>query len=139
MRKLVLFAGLVAMLSCVAWAADEAKKLDSAAAVLQSMLSSHRIPSSFVDQAKCIAVIPKLTKAGLIVGGKHGDGARELSDRFRLERSRSHHYVRRKCGFAGGCRTSGYSSAHESGGREPTQERALGPRSVGVCRRPKRR
>jgi SH3 domain-containing YSC84-like protein 1 len=75
MRKLVLFATLVAMLSCVAWAADEAKRLDSAAQVLQSMVSSHQIPSSLLDQAKCIAVIPKLTKAGLIVGGKHGDGA----------------------------------------------------------------
>jgi SH3 domain-containing YSC84-like protein 1 len=75
MRKLVLFAALVAVLSCVAWAADEAKKLDSAAQVLQSMVSSHQIPSSLLDQAKCIAVIPKLTKAGLIVGGKHGEGA----------------------------------------------------------------
>jgi SH3 domain-containing YSC84-like protein 1 len=75
MRKLVLFATLIAMFSCLAWAADEAKELDSAAQVLQSMVSSHQIPSSLLDQAKCIAVVPKLTKAGFIVGGKHGDGA----------------------------------------------------------------
>lgn len=75
MKRLVLFATLAAMFSCLAWAADEAKELDSAAQVLQSMVSSHQIPSSLLDQAKCIAVIPKLTKAGLIVGGKHGNGA----------------------------------------------------------------
>jgi SH3 domain-containing YSC84-like protein 1 len=75
MRRLVLFAALVAMFSCLAWAADEAKELDSAAQVLQNMVSSHQIPSSLLDQSKCIAVIPKLTQAGLIVGGKHGNGA----------------------------------------------------------------
>jgi SH3 domain-containing YSC84-like protein 1 len=75
MRRLVFFAALAAMFSCLAWAADEAKELDSAAQVLQSMVSSHQIPSSLLDQSKCIAVIPKLTQAGLIVGGKHGNGA----------------------------------------------------------------
>jgi len=74
MRKLLLFATAIAMFSCLVWAADEAKELDSAAEVLQSMASSHQIPSSLLDQAKCIAVIPKLTKAGFIVGGRHGDG-----------------------------------------------------------------
>jgi lipid-binding SYLF domain-containing protein len=42
--------------------------------VLQNMKSSNQIPSSLLKQAKCIAVIPKLTKAGFIVGGKHGSG-----------------------------------------------------------------
>lgn len=75
MRRLVLFAAVVAMFGCLAWAADEAKQLDAAGQVLQNMVSSHQIPSSLLDQAKCIAVIPKLTKAGFIVGGKHGTGA----------------------------------------------------------------
>jgi SH3 domain-containing YSC84-like protein 1 len=75
MRRLVCFAALAAMFSCLAWAADEAKELDSAAQVLQNMVSSHQIPSSLLDQSKCIAVVPKLTQAGLIVGGKHGNGA----------------------------------------------------------------
>jgi SH3 domain-containing YSC84-like protein 1 len=74
MRRLVLFVALVAMFSCLAWAGDETKVLDSAAQVLQSMVSSHQIPSPLLDQAKCIAVIPKLTQAGLLVGGKHGNG-----------------------------------------------------------------
>jgi lipid-binding SYLF domain-containing protein len=38
------------------------------------MASSNQIPSSLLKHAKCIAVIPKLTKAGFIVGGKHGSG-----------------------------------------------------------------
>jgi SH3 domain-containing YSC84-like protein 1 len=75
MRRLVLFGVWVAMFSCLAWAADEAKELNAAAQVLQSMVSSHQIPSSLLDQSKCIAVVPKLTQAGLIVGGKHGNGA----------------------------------------------------------------
>jgi hypothetical protein len=41
---------------------------------MQNMASSNQIPSSLLKQAKCIAVIPKMTKAGFIVGGKHGNG-----------------------------------------------------------------
>lgn len=32
------------------------------------------IPSSLLRSAKCIAVVPKLTKGGFIVGGEHGNG-----------------------------------------------------------------
>jgi len=64
----------VTMCCWFAWAADEAKQLDAAAHVLQSMASSNQIPSSLLSQAKCIAVIPQMTKAGFIVGGKHGNG-----------------------------------------------------------------
>lgn len=74
MRKLlVLFVWLT--ISCsLAWAADAAKEMNAATEVLQNMTSSHQIPSSFLDQAQCIAVIPGLTKGGLIVGGQHGSG-----------------------------------------------------------------
>lgn len=75
MKRLVVFAAVVAMFGCLTWAADEGKELDAAAQVLQSMVSSHQIPSSLLDQAKCVAVIPKLTKVGLGIGGKHGTGA----------------------------------------------------------------
>ena len=62
-------------MSCwLAWGADAAKELDAAAQVVQSMASSNQIPSSLLSQAKCIATIPKLTKGGFIVGGKHGGG-----------------------------------------------------------------
>jgi SH3 domain-containing YSC84-like protein 1 len=64
-----LFAALVLMCIWAAWAANESEELDSAAQVLQNTVSSHQIPASLLDQAKCIAVIPKLTK-----GRKHING-----------------------------------------------------------------
>jgi len=75
MKKLLSVAAVVAMFSWMAWAADAPKELNDAAQVLQNMTSSNKIPSHVLDQARCIAVIPKLTKAGFVVGGKHGDGA----------------------------------------------------------------
>jgi SH3 domain-containing YSC84-like protein 1 len=74
MKKILSLAALVTIFTWVAWAADAPKELEAAAQVIQNMTSSHQIPSSVLTQAKCIAVIPKLTKAGLIVGGEHGNG-----------------------------------------------------------------
>jgi SH3 domain-containing YSC84-like protein 1 len=74
MRKTVSLVVFVALFCWTAWAADRAKELDAAAQVLQSMVSSNQIPSSLLSQAKCIAVIPQMTKGGFIVGGKHGSG-----------------------------------------------------------------
>ena len=75
MKRLLSLAVFVSMFCWLAWAADATKELDAAAQVLQSMASSNQIPASLLNQAKCIAVIPDLTKAGFIVGGKHGSGA----------------------------------------------------------------
>jgi len=75
MKRLLSFLVFVPMCCWLAWAADAAKELDAAAQVVQNMTSSNQIPSSLLNQAKCIAVIPRLTKAGFIVGGKHGSGA----------------------------------------------------------------
>lgn len=74
MKRLVFFVPLAAVFCLVAWAADDAKQFDAAAQVLEKMASSNQIPSSLLTQAKCIAVIPDLTKAGFVVGGKHGSG-----------------------------------------------------------------
>jgi SH3 domain-containing YSC84-like protein 1 len=74
MKRTLSFAAFVVMSCWLAWAADAAKELDAAAQVVQNMASSNQIPSSLISQAKCIAVIPKLTKAGFIVGGQHGSG-----------------------------------------------------------------
>ena len=74
MKRLLSLAVVVLMFCWLAWAADAAKELDGAAQVLRSMSSSSQIPSTLLKQSKCIAVIPKLTKAGFIVGGKHGGG-----------------------------------------------------------------
>lgn len=75
MKRILWFAVFVTMFSRLAWTTDAAKELDAAAQVLQNMSSSNQIPPSMLKQAKCIAVIPKLTKAGLIIGGEHGNGA----------------------------------------------------------------
>ncbi len=74
MRKVLPVTLLVAFAALTLWAADAAKVLDAATGVVQNMTSSHQIPSSLIQQAKCIAVIPQLTKAGFIVGGEHGNG-----------------------------------------------------------------
>jgi lipid-binding SYLF domain-containing protein len=74
MRKVVFLAAFVMLGSWLTWAADAAKELDAAARVIQTMASSEQIPSSLIWQAKCVAVIPKMTKAGFMIGGKHGNG-----------------------------------------------------------------
>ena len=74
MKKAAALLGFALLLTAVAFAADASKVLDSAAQVVQKMASGNQIPSSVLKQAKCVAVIPKMTKAGFIVGGKHGNG-----------------------------------------------------------------
>lgn len=71
MRKIWIVA-LVVTFRSLAWSADAPKELHDAAQVLQGM--SSQVPSSLLKQARCIAVIPKMTKGGFIVGGKHGNG-----------------------------------------------------------------
>ena len=70
-----LFIGAFVMATAwLTWAADTTKQLDAAADVINKLASSHQIPSSLLEQAKCIAVVPQMTKAGFMVGGKHGNG-----------------------------------------------------------------
>jgi hypothetical protein len=63
MKKLLSLVVFIPMCCWLAWAADAAKELDAAA--VQNLTSSNQIPSSLLNQAKCISVIPKLT--GLMV------------------------------------------------------------------------
>ncbi len=74
MTRISLLIIFVVTFTWSSWAADAAKELDAAAQVVQSMTSSNQIPAPLLAQAKCIAVIPGLTKAGFIVGGLHGNG-----------------------------------------------------------------
>jgi SH3 domain-containing YSC84-like protein 1 len=74
MKKVLFLAAFVAVFTWTSWAADAARELDAAAQVVQNMTSSNQIPASLLNQAKCIAVVPGLTKAGFIVGGEHGNG-----------------------------------------------------------------
>jgi SH3 domain-containing YSC84-like protein 1 len=74
MRKAISTAVFLTLFTLAAWGADASKVLDAATQVVQDMTSSHQVPTPLLNQARCIAVIPKLTKAGFIVGGEHGNG-----------------------------------------------------------------
>src|ERR1700686_5474916 len=75
MRRIFSILVLVPLCALALWAVDNAKLLDSATQTVHSMTTGEKpIPSSLLRDAKCIAVVPKLTKAGLRVGGEHGKG-----------------------------------------------------------------
>ena len=76
MRKAFSILAVVSLCALALWAVDNTKLLDAATQTVQSMTTGATpIPSSLLRDAKCIAVIPQLTKAGFIVGGEHGNGA----------------------------------------------------------------
>jgi lipid-binding SYLF domain-containing protein len=75
MRRALSIMVLVSLCALALWAVDNTKVLDAATQTVQSMTTGAKpIPSSLLRAAKCIAVVPKLTKAGFIVGGEHGNG-----------------------------------------------------------------
>lgn len=52
-------------------------ELDQASSIIQDLTgpsSTAGIPDAVLKNAKCIAVIPKMLKAGFVVGGQHGAG-----------------------------------------------------------------
>lgn len=56
---------------------EQAALAGRAATVLQQQMlqpSQRRIPKDLVDKARCIAVFPKVTQAGFIIGGQRGRG-----------------------------------------------------------------
>lgn len=55
---------------------DVVERLNSATATLQQITSApdKGIPNEVLSDAKCIAVVPKLLKAGFVFGAKHGRG-----------------------------------------------------------------
>src|SRR5579864_3171499 len=71
---------LVASLGSVAWAdsarQDSIERLQLASDVVHEIMSApdKGIPEEVLDNAKCIAVVPRLIKGGFIFGGKHGRG-----------------------------------------------------------------
>ena len=75
MRRVLSIMVLVSLCALTVWAVDNTKVLDAATQTVQSMTTGAKpIPASLLRAAKCIAVIPRLTKAGFIVGGEHGNG-----------------------------------------------------------------
>lgn len=78
MKKLMLFA-IVLSLGTFSWAdgkKDSIERLANAATVLDEIMSApdKGIPQEVIDNAKCIAVVPRMMKAAFIFGGKHGRG-----------------------------------------------------------------
>jgi len=79
-KSIALFAAgaLAAAVSVPAIAQDRSTdELNSATQVMQELTgpqSKAGIPDDVLKNAKCVAVIPKMLKAGFVVGGQHGAG-----------------------------------------------------------------
>jgi SH3 domain-containing YSC84-like protein 1 len=79
---LVLGAGMILLLSTVAWSADDKdqsdidKRLDASAKVLDEIMAvpDKAIPDRVMHDAKCVAVIPSMVKIAVGFGGSHGKG-----------------------------------------------------------------
>lgn len=75
--KAAVLAVLLGM-SVMVWAGDSENKseLQEATATVQHMSTAgdQGIPDKVLEGAKCVAVIPKLTKGAFVVGGEHGTG-----------------------------------------------------------------
>ncbi len=56
--------------------ADATDRLQNAAEVLKDLANApdQGIPSEVIENAKCIAIVPHLTKGGFILGAQHGKG-----------------------------------------------------------------
>src|SRR6266849_8305093 len=80
MRKLLVLALALSLLTTILSAADEdtkaTKRVESAATVPAEIQGApdQRIPQAVLGSAQCVAVIPTLLTAGLIVGGRYGKG-----------------------------------------------------------------
>jgi SH3 domain-containing YSC84-like protein 1 len=79
---LVLGAGMILLLSTMAWSADDKdqsdidKRLDASAKVLDEIMATpdKAIPDKVMHDAKCVAVIPSMVKIAVGFGGSHGKG-----------------------------------------------------------------
>jgi len=75
MRRVLSITALLPLCALALWGVDNTKLLGAATQTVQNMTTGAKsIPSSLLHAAKCVAVIPKLTKGGFIVGGEHGNG-----------------------------------------------------------------
>jgi SH3 domain-containing YSC84-like protein 1 len=78
MNKSMLVA-IVLCLGSLSWAGgrtDSMERLNNAATVLDEIMATpdKGIPQEVIDNAKCIAVVPRMVKGAFIFGGKHGRG-----------------------------------------------------------------
>jgi lipid-binding SYLF domain-containing protein len=73
-RRLLIAAIASALLPATAWAADRAALERDARAALQKLTSTVPAAKSLSASATGVLVFPKITKAGLGIGGQYGDG-----------------------------------------------------------------
>lgn len=78
MKKLLLLI-VVFCMGALSWATgreDATQRLTNAGTVLDEIMASpdKGIPQEVIDNAKCIAVVPRMIKGGFIFGGAHGRG-----------------------------------------------------------------
>ena len=74
---LFLITVLSMLLTLPVWGADVEKDEDTlknAASVLQEAIEGGKVPTSLLDQAKCVIVLPNVKKFGIGVGGSGGRG-----------------------------------------------------------------
>jgi SH3 domain-containing YSC84-like protein 1 len=74
----VLTVGLLAAAALPVIAQDKAdNELNEATTIMHELTGPEAragIPDEVLKNAKCVAVVPKMLKAGFVVGGQHGDG-----------------------------------------------------------------
>ncbi len=79
-RIMILLLGMTTIFAGVSWAGtakeDSVERLRNAGTVLNEIMAApdKGIPEEVLDNAKCMVVVPRLIKAGFILGGKHGRG-----------------------------------------------------------------
>ena len=81
MRKsiAILSAGILAAATAAPMLAQDKadNELDQATTIMHELTGPEAragIPDEILKNAKCVAVVPKMLKAGFVVGGQHGDG-----------------------------------------------------------------
>ena len=79
-KKLIPLLAVIAVAAATSWA-DESKndavgRMERAAKTLQEITAApdKGIPNEVFEKAKCVAVVPNLTKGGFIIGAEHGRG-----------------------------------------------------------------
>ena len=79
MRKFLSMVIAIALVGAPAASADSAKskdRLENCGMVMEEILNiPENIPSTLIDKAECVIVIPSVLKAAFIVGGSYGRGA----------------------------------------------------------------
>ena len=73
-RRLLICAVASALLPLPAWAADRAALERDARAALQKLTNAVPAAKALSKDAVAVLVFPKITKAGLGIGGQYGDG-----------------------------------------------------------------